>query len=681
MRITKLQNICLFAFGLCCAVTVLLGQAAMAQKKVFTVAGGAVRDGGPATDAALNHAEYTAYDKQGNLYIADHFAHRIRKVNKNGIISTIAGNGISGYSGDGGPAKSAMVSFPTGLVIDGSGNIWFSDNGNNRVRKIDGNGVINTVAGNGTAGYSGDGGPATSAELNSPWGLAVVGGKLYIADFANNVVRRVKASGIINTVAGNGTAGFSGDGGRAKKASLNLPIAVVAQASGVFYVADLQNRRVRQVDGSGIITTFAGNGSSGCTGDGGLATAAAIGSPNGLEIGGGSLLIATSSCGRVRAVDLTNNTISTMAGSTAGFNGDGHPPLSTQFLSPHGLEFDASGELTIVDTGNNRVRKLDSGTQTVLTIAGGFIGDGGSASASSLHLPLGIGFDPSGDLFIADSDNQRIRKVDGGGSISTPVGTGFTGYTGDGGPATQATLLLPQAVAADSAGNIFLVDQAGSVLRKVDGGGTINSLPNPEPYTYYMTSLVADSSGNVYAADVGGCVVWKITPADVATIVAGIQYECGFNGDGIPATQAMLSGPWGVAVDAKGRIYIADYASNRVRKINAAGIINTLAGNDNCAFGGDGGKAKNATLCSPQGVAVAANGSVYIADTGNARVRVVNPSGVIQTLAGTGSFQGYNGDGLAAKKTNLDYLAAVAVSPDGVVYLVDEIQARVRKIE
>ena len=661
-------------------VGLTLSAAFGAQQKVYTVAGGAVGDGGPATGAALNHAEHAAYDGKGNLYIADYFAHRIRKVNKAGVISTIAGNGISGYSGDGGQAKSAKISFPTGLIVDPAGNILFSDDGNSRVRKIDTSGIITTIAGNGIAGYSGDGGPATSAELNAPWGLAVKGKNLYIADSRNNVIRKIDGSGNIHTVAGNGVAGFGGDGGPATQASLSDPVAVFADSSGDFYIADWANHRARRVDSQGTIITFAGNGNTGCSGDGGPATSAALGSPNGFQLAGGSLLIAVTGCGRVRSVDLSSQIISTVAGSSGGFNGDGLPPLSTMFAAPHALSFDKAGELTLVDTTNDRVRAVDAGTQTVKTVAGGFLGDGGPSTNSSLHLPTGIGFDGAGNLYIADSDNHRVRKVDTTGTITTSAGMGFSGYSGDGGPASQAMLAYPQAVTGDPQGNVFLVDQSGVVLRKVDTHGTISTLPNPEPYSYYVTGLATDGSGNLFAVDDGNCVVWKIVPSGTATIVAGVLDQCGYNGDGIPATQAWLA-PWGIAVDGPGNLYIADYYNNRIRKVNTKGKISTIAGDGTCAFTGDGGPAKNAELCPYEVAFDSGTGAIYITDIDNSRVRAIDNAGIIRTVAGTGSFKGYNGDGLPAKKTNFDYLWGIAVSPLGVVDVSDYIQSRVRTIK
>ena len=657
---------------------------AMAQLAVFTVAGGAVNDGGPATSAPLTLPRFAAYDKAGNLYIVDDWAHRIRKVTPSGIISTITGNGISGFSGDGGPAKAAMVSFPTGIAFDRQGNIFFTDSANYRVRKIDTHGIITTIAGTGVMGYSGDGGPAINATLSFAYGLAVDrAGNIFICDEGNNVIRKIDSGGTITTYAGNGTAGFSGDGGPATQASLNFPYAVLPDSAGNLYISDFNNDRVRKVNASQNINTFAGDGSTGCTGDGGFATAASIGGPRGLILNSGNLLIAGGGCSKVRTVSLSSHIITAVAGSTSGYDGDGNPPLSSRFVGEGGLLIDKSGNLVIVDRGNDRVRILTASTQLVTTIAGGYIGDGGKGTASALALPQGINFDRGGNLFIADTSDNRIRKLTPGGIINTFAGTGISGYTGDGGPATSATLYAPMAVASDLKHNVYIADQFGGVLRQVDSSGIISTnLATGQFFELY--GLATDTAGNLYAADPFVCVVWKITSSGAITPFAGdaVNFNCGYNGDNIPATQAWLNSPMGLAVDTSGNVYIADDLNNRIRVVSAStGNIQTSAGNGVCGFSGDGGPATSAMICCPYGVAADTRGNVYIADTGNARIRQVDPTQTIQTVVGTGSFAGYNGNGLPALQTNLDVVYDIVVNPAGIVYWSDYEQYRVRKAQ
>jgi sugar lactone lactonase YvrE len=295
-----------------------------------------------------------------------------------------------------------------------------------------------------------------------------------------------------------------------------------------------------------------------------------------------------------------------------------------------------------------------------------------------LNSPQDIAFDHAGNMYIADLYDNRVRKRSPDGTISTFAGTGITGHTGDGGPATSATLSLPAAMAADSHGNVFIADEFGSVLRRVNSSGVITTFVKQDA-NLFLTSMVTDASGNIYGADPSTCVVWRITPAADITVVAGVPFACAYNSDGIPATTAYLSYPYGVAFDGSGNLYVGDAGNNRVRKINTSGIISTYAGNGSCGFGGDGGPATSASLCNIAGVAFDSAGNLYISDTGNLRVRIVDTTGTIGTLAGTGK-AGYNGNGLLANKTNLDLPLAVRVSPSGMVFVVDGAQYRVRKI-
>jgi uncharacterized protein (TIGR03437 family) len=256
---------------------------------ISTVAGNGVNagtgDGGPATAASLSDVSGVAVDPAGNLYIADDSNRRIRKVSPSGIITTIAGVGVQGFSGDGGPATAAMLGRAEALALDSAGNLYFADSVNQRIRKIDVNGVITSIAGTGVDGYTGDGGPATAAQLGFPIGVAVdSGGNVYIADGDNNRVRKVTPAGIISTVAGNGDGAFAGDGGPAIDASINIPSDVAVDAAGNLYIADAGNNRIRRVDTSGNITTVAGTDDNGYSGDGGAATQAMLNYPWGLGV-------------------------------------------------------------------------------------------------------------------------------------------------------------------------------------------------------------------------------------------------------------------------------------------------------------------------------------------------------------------------------------------------------------
>jgi sugar lactone lactonase YvrE len=278
---------------------------------ISTVAGGGSigysGDGGPATSAGLNYPYGVAVDVAGNLYIADFFNSRVRKVATNGTISTVAGGGGS-YPGDGGPATNAVLGNVTGVAVDVAGNLYIADPDNNRIRKVAANGTISTVAGNGTLGYSGDGGPATSAQLWSPDGVAVdVAGNLYIADGNNNRIRKVATNGMISTVAGNGSLGYSGDGGPATSAQMDFPWGLAVDSVGNLYIADGNNNRIRKVATNGTISTVAGNGSYGYSGDGGPATSAELSGAYGVALdAAGNLYIADTYNCRIRKVAATS---------------------------------------------------------------------------------------------------------------------------------------------------------------------------------------------------------------------------------------------------------------------------------------------------------------------------------------------------------------------------------------
>ncbi len=365
------------------------------------------------------------------------------------IITTIAGNGTAGFGGDGGAATGAELNNPTIVNFDTLGNMFVADYSNNRIRKISTAGTISTVVGTGTAGYSGDGGAATAAQLNLPSFVIVRYGSLYIADYYGHRIRKVSPTGVISTVAGTGSGGFSGDGGAATAASLYYPTSIAFDASNNMYIADEANNRIRKVSAAGIITTFAGGGSG--LGDGGAATAAGLNRPGGVVV-------------------------------------------------------DASGNVFIADPGNQRIRKVNT-SNIISTYAGNgtgsYSGDGGQATAATLNHPLRLLVDASENIYVGDEANNRVRKISSSGIIITVAGNGTAGFTGDGGPATAAELNGTQGVALDASGNLYIVDVANERIRKVTSGTApvVSVLSGPSSVCVGASITIVDSvSGGAWSS-------------------------------------------------------------------------------------------------------------------------------------------------------------------------------------
>jgi trimeric autotransporter adhesin len=615
-------------------------------------------DGGVATAAQLGNPTDVAVDASGNLYFADTYSNRIRMVTKStGIINTVAGNGSSGsYSGDGGLATSAAVRYPRDVAVDASGNIYIADTDNHRIRLVTkSTGIITTVAGTKTAGHSGDGGLATSATMRYPTGITVdASGNIYFADSNNNCIRMVtKSTGIITTVAGVRTSAiyeyFSGDGGPATLATLYYPRDVAVDASGNIYISDSGNNRIRMVTKStGIITTVAGTGTAGYKGDGGLATSAKLYSPDGITVdASGNIYFADSANNRIRMVTKSTGVISVAAGDgTVGYAGNAVQASSARLYSPRGVTSDASGNIYIADGYSNTIRMMEKTTGIITIVAGntsfygvngdgGYGGDGGPATLATLYYPRDVAVDASGNIYIADSYNNRIRMVTKSTRIITTVaGTGSSGYSGDGSLATSCKLSAPRSVALDASGNIYITELAKSRIL-----------------------MVTKSTG-------------------IITTVAGNGTR-GFSGDGGLATSATLINPTGMTFDASGNLYFA--VRNRVRMVTkSTGIITTVAGTGTAGYSGDGGLATSARINWALSVAVDALGNLYIADTYNNRIRMVTKStGIITTVAGTGT-AGYSGDGGQATLGMMDHPFGITIDTAGTIYISDTFNDRLR---
>ena len=340
------------------------------QSIITTIAGNGIAsgsgDGGLATQATLNTPASIAIDATGNVYVADAFNHRVRRITPDGVITAFAGTGQAGFDGDGAHAIDAQLRSPLGVAVDNSGTLYIADTYNHRIRKVTSDGIISTIAGTGESGFGGDGGPGTAAMLSYPTGIAVTeDGTLYIADTRNHRVRRLAADGTLTTVAGTGAAGYNGDGGPAALARLNSPRDVAVSRDGTLYIVDRENRRIRRVDADGSITTIAGTGSSGFNGDRGEATQATLRAPYGIAVDAqGNLYIADTFNHRVRKV-ASDGSIATVAGGERfGFSGDGWAAGFAALHYPLSVAVDIAGNLYVADTFNHRIRKVWSSADT-----------------------------------------------------------------------------------------------------------------------------------------------------------------------------------------------------------------------------------------------------------------------------------------------------------------------------
>jgi|GEM_PF-2296294 uncharacterized repeat protein (TIGR01451 family) len=631
---------------------------------------GLATSGVPATSALTNEPDSGAFDANGNFYFSDGGNCVIREiVTATGIINTVVGNGTCGFSGNSGPATAAELNFPQGIAIDPSGNLFIADINNNVIRRVDATTkVITTYAGTGATGSTGDGGPASQATFEFPQGVGTdTNGNLFIVDSGNNKIRMVDVgTQVITTVVGTGVFNYTGDGGLATAATMQAPGGVIVDSAGNLYIADSGNAVIRKVTAAtGIITTIVGNHGFGFGGDGGPALSATLTNPFGLALdpATGNLWIADYQNNRIRLYTPGNGQISTAVGN--GLVGDGGPATSASLYDPRSPALDAQGNLYIVDTSNSRIREVNATTQVISTLVGNGIpcpqpqetcGDNGPATSASISVPRTVTVEPSGTLLVADSGDQRIRQVVDG-TITTIAGTGAQCGNptplpcGDGGPATEASLNDPRGIVVDSNGNIFFVDAQDNRVRRID----------------VTTKNISTVAGNGPNGNAALCV-----PGSAENI----------SGDGGPAVNAILNCPLGLDIDAHDNLFVSDTQNNRVREINATTqIITTVAGSGTTAgFGGDNGPATSATLNNPNRISVNGAENFFVSDTDNNRIRRVDgTSGIITTFVGNGAFA-FAGDGGPALSASLANPTGVVVDNQGDMFVGDLFNNRIRLV-
>jgi sugar lactone lactonase YvrE len=685
--IPRFAGLAVLAFGLSTPTT-------WAQNTVKTIAGGGPNNV-PALASSMDSPAAVAVDGAGNVYVAAFSAGQVFKIAANGNVTVVAGTGAHGGPvGDGGPAVSATLEEPSGIAVDSSGNVFIADRTYCKIREVSAQtGIISTVAGGtGNCWHTGDGGPATSAALNNPSGVALdSAGNLFIADTNNCLIRKVTAAtGIISTVGG------------------TLP-----DLTGALHCGYL--------------------------GDGGLATSAELGFPNGLAVdSAGNILIADTTHCAIRKISASTGIITTVAGSAScGYAGDGGPAASAQLSQSFGVTVDGSGNVFIADTSNCVIRKVASSSSQISTVAGdfslgcGFSGDEALATGAQLNQPYGVAVDGSGSVLVADFDNSVIRKISvATGDISTFAGVavpnpyqegqmiGFPEYGGDGYPAENGQLGFlndtPYGanLTTDRLGNIFIADTVNNAVREVSastgimttvaGDGVAGYSGDGGPATsaqlFYPRDVAVDGAGNIFIMDSFNCVIRKVSASTgIISTVAGIppdtlgNYYCDFSGDGGPATSAqlypifLLSPAGGVAVDNSGNIFIADTGNNVIREVSAStGVINTVVGLPLSIGGGagDGGPAISATMNSPFAVAVDKSGNIFIADTYDYTIReVMAINGNIYTVGGNLNLgQGSSGDGGLAGSAQLRTIFGLFLDPAGNLVIPDADDCVIREV-
>ena len=597
-------------------------------------AGGGVGDEYAAKDAYFSNPSGMFLQSNGTLVIADSSNHRIRSVTPDGMVHTIAGSGESGYSGDGGAATAAVLSAPHGITQDTLGNIYISDTYNHVIRKVSPAGIISTFAGLGTSGFSGDGGAAVAAQLKEPLGLDWHNGSLYITDKGNARIRRVDSNGIISTVAGNGQL-VKTEGGVAAEVSIGSPQNIVVAADGTLYIADGSFSRVLRVSPTGALSTYIGQGTPEVTGNISAPKGLALDASGVLYVTSGSQVFKVNNN---QLEQVAGSVAPRWNTADIGLLGDGGPATDAFLKTPKALLKSADGSLYIADTGHDRIRKIDTNGQ-INTIAGGGVGDNGPATNAFLDYPPELNFDATGNLLIADG-RFRIRKINKDtGIIETIAGNGFRYFSGDGGPAVNAKIDATYDLLGRADGSIILASSWSRRLRKISAAGQIETLT---AFQYPVSLAEGLDNQLYISDHERGQIYRYHLQTGAMTHVAGTGTYTNLNfNDNIPATQATLENPWTLFYEPYSHQFlISSRAESRVRSLDlSTGLISTLAGNGQPApttgngTTGDGGLATDAPMNSAGSFAADNCGNVFLS-TGKRIRKVDRQSNKIETVIG-----------------------------------------------
>lgn len=695
-----------FAFRLLSISLFILFANTLSAQMITTIAGGSIGDGKPATSIGMTvfwsllGEQVLAIDNAENLYIIDNNTRRVRKISSStGIITTIAGNGNTTLPIEGKLATEIGYGYMHSIFVDKSGNIYLGSTG--RISKIDAvTGISRTIAGNGKAGYSGDGGLATAAKLSLPRSITIdTAGNIYFTDQGSTIRKITAATGIISTIAGTGTQGYSGDGGPATQAQLSAPVSITCDEAGNIYFHDNNNRRIRKITAAtGIISTYVGTGGYGVTGDGGPAVDATIAYPVQITADKeGNLYFGDLS--RIRKVNAATGIINIIAGKAyGGYTPDGANATDAVFANIGELVLGPGGNIYFREPNTALFRKIDANTNILSTVGGngtiGLSNIGGPATDAQL-FQSNIAIDRDNNMYIADYFNHYIHWIDPyTKKIHTLGGTGKEGYYLGDGQLMSKTAISPGAIAVDSTGNIYFTEN-GQVIRKASiTTGVLSTIAGMQSRGYSgdggpataaqfntATDIQFDKAGNLYIADIYNNVIRKISAATgIITTIAG-NGTAGYSGDGGVATAANLNNPQKIAIDRFGNLFISEANNNTVRRVDAAtSIITTIAGTGAAGYNGDSIPGTAAMLRNPTGLAIDTAGNIYIADQLNSRVRKITAkTGKISTIAGL-DYSGYNGDSIPASTAALYQPTNLRIDTAGNLIVTDNTY-RIRKID